>query len=349
MVSFGIVGCGRVAEVHAAAISEEKDANLLALCDINDNRLEKMAKDYHVSDTYTSYQDMLNNPRIEVINICTPNGLHAEMAIQAMEKGKHVMIEKPLATTIEDANRIIETAKKFNVKATVVHQNRFNEAVQTTKAALNDGRFGKLCYGTASVRWNREQAYYDQDAWRGTKQMVDGVLMNQAIHTIDLFLWMMGPVKSVYGKTTTQLRDIEMEDVGTAIIEFESGTTGVLDGTGIIYPVDLGAGINLFGEKGTVSIGGSAVNQIKHWRFSRTFEKEEQEMLMTQKENPPSVYGDGHKTIIADFVQSIQQDLAPYVPLEAGLDAVKVILAIYESSKTGKTIYFNHNKAISLL
>lgn len=341
MVNFGIVGCGRVAEVHAAAIVEGDQTSLVAVCDINEEHLNLMASKYNVVHTYTYFQDMLDNPDIEVINICTPNGLHAEMAIQAMEHGKHVMIEKPVATSVADADRIIETAEKFKVKATAVHQNRFNEAVQTVRKELEAGRFGKLSYGTASIRWRREQEYYDQAAWRGTKEMEDGVLMNQCIHTIDLLVWMMGSIKSVIGKTATRFRDIEMEDVGTAIIEFESGAISVIDGTSTIFPVDLGASLNLFGETGTVCIGGNAVNRIETWRFSKAYEEEEQQILRVQKANPPSVYGDGHKLIIKDFAEAVLTDSDPYVSLEAGRNAVKVILAIYESSDTGKPYIFN--------
>jgi UDP-N-acetyl-2-amino-2-deoxyglucuronate dehydrogenase len=341
-MNFAIVGCGRVAEVHAAAIVEIEQTTLYALCDIDEKRLRDTALKYEVRNTYLDYQAMFNNPDIDVVNICTPNGMHAEMAIQAMLKGKHVMIEKPIAITNDDAERIIDIAKKQQVKATVVHQNRFNDAILTTKNALDEGRFGKLSYGTASVRWNREQDYYDQDNWRGTKAMQDGVLMNQAIHTIDLLVWLMGPVKSVIGKTVTRKRDIEMEDVGIAILEFESGAIATIEGTNTTYPVDLGARINIFGESGTVCIGGNAANRIEKWRFSKDFEMEETEILEQQKDLPESVYGDGHKLIIRDFVGAVLENREPFVSLEAGKHAVEVILAIYQSSEIGKPIFFNN-------
>ncbi|MDM5201008.1 Gfo/Idh/MocA family oxidoreductase [Fictibacillus enclensis] len=338
MINFAIAGCGRVAAVHAEAIQQAQGAKLLAVCDINEERLYPFAQNYGAESAFTDFRAMINNPAIDVVNICTPNALHAEMAIQAMEKGKHVMIEKPMALSIRDADRIIETAKKHHVKATVVHQNRFNEAVQTTRKALEEGKFGKMAYGTANIRWRRGKEYYDQDAWRGTAAMKDGVLMNQCIHTIDLLIWLMGPVKSVMGKTATRTVDIEMEDIGTALLEFQSGSIGVVEGTGAIYPADLGASLNLFGENGTVCIGGNAANQIEKWRFSTSFHEEESKMVSDQSNLPDSVYGEGHKTIVTDFIRAIQTDTEPYVSLKDGRNAIQVILAIYESSKTGKAV-----------
>ncbi|UOQ44184.1 Gfo/Idh/MocA family oxidoreductase [Halobacillus salinarum] len=348
MIKFGIVGCGRVAKVHAEAIHESEHAELFALCDINPARLSHFAEAYEVTQIFDQFEAMAGDPDIDVINICTPNGLHAEMAVLAMKKGKHVIIEKPLATTVKDASQIIQTARECRVKATVVHQNRFNQAIQTTRKALEKDRFGALSYGAASIRWHRSQGYYNQDAWRGTRKMADGALMNQGIHTIDLLIWMMGPVKRISGKVLTKLRNIEMEDIGTAIFEFESGAVAILDGTVTVYPDDLGASLHLFGEKGTVCIGGNAVNRIEKWRFSEDFTLEEQTMLNQQKADPPSVYGDGHKHVVKDFIQSLHEDRNPYIPLEAGLNAVRAILAIYESSKDGKTILLNNSASTTI-
>ncbi|QTM99014.1 gfo/Idh/MocA family oxidoreductase [Sediminibacillus dalangtanensis] len=335
MINFGVVGCGRVAGVHTEAIAEADHANLYALCDIDHNRIRKYADHYQVENVYTDFEAMLRNPAVDVVNICTPHGLHAEMAVRAMEAGKHVMIEKPLAPTLEEADRIIKTAKRHRVKATVVQQNRFNEAILTTRRALQEERFGKLTYGTAYIRWRREQDYYDQDAWRGTKAMADGVLMNQAIHTIDLLVWLMGPVKRVTGRTATSQHRLEMEDLGIAMLEFESGTLGIVDGTTTVFPSDLGAGLNLFGQNGMVCIGGNAANRIEKWRFGRDFQQEENQVLALQKENPASVYGIGHKHCVKDFVQAIREDHNPFISLEDGRYALKLILAIYQSNTTG--------------
>lgn len=340
-MNFAIVGCGRIAIKHAEAIASISDAVLVAVCDIDEQKAQDFAEK-HQAKMYTDYAEMLKNPEIEVVNICTPNALHADMAIQAIEEGKHVMIEKPIAISLEDADRIIEAANRKGVKAAAVHQNRFNASIQKTREALENGRFGKMSHGVASIRWNRNQGYYNQANWRGTVAMADGVLMNQCIHNIDLLHWMMGPVKKVMGKTATRFRDIEMEDVGAAVIEFESGALGIIEGAGTVYPTNLEETLNLFGEKGTVCIGGIAVNRIENWRFSDDFKEEENAVLAEQEDNPPTVYGYGHAAIIKDMISAIKDDRAPYVTLQDGRDAIEIILAIYESSKTGSPVYLNN-------
>lgn len=333
-MNFAIVGCGRIALKHAEAIESIQEANLVAVCDILSDKAEDFSTKYG-AQMYIDFDEMLENHQIHVVNICTPNAFHADMAVKAIEKGKHVMIEKPIAISLEDADRIIEAAERKGVKAASVHQNRFNDAVQKTRKAVENGAFGKMSHGVASIRWNRNQRYYDQASWRGTFSAQDGVLMNQCIHNIDLLKWMMGPVKSVTGKTATRFRDIEMEDVGTAILEFESGALGIIEGAGTIYPTNLEETLNLFGEKGTVCIGGIAVNKIENWRFAEEFKEAEAKMLEEQSDNPPTVYGYGHVAIIKDMIQAIREDRDPYVTLQDGKDAIEIVLAIYESSQTG--------------
>ncbi|TCS83361.1 Gfo/Idh/MocA family protein [Tepidibacillus fermentans] len=339
-MNFAIVGCGRIAPKHAESIMALEEANLVAVCDIIDEKAEEFAKKYNAKK-YLNYDEMLEDPEIEVVNICTPSGLHAEMAIKAIEKGKHVMVEKPIAMTVEDANRIIEAAKRKGVKAAAVHQNRFNDAIQKTRQALEAGRFGKMSHGVASIRWNRNQAYYDQASWRGTREMDGGTLMNQCIHNIDLLRWMMGPVKKVYGNTATRFRRIEMEDVGVAVLEFESGALGVIEGASTIYPTNLEETLNLFGETGTVVVGGIAVNRIEKWRFSENFKEEEEAIVKAQAENPPTVYGYGHQLIIKDFIDAIKENRDPYVTLEDGKNALEIVLAIYESAEKDQPVYLN--------
>lgn len=335
MKNFAIVGCGRIAKKHAEAIHNSKKANLYALCDIDSDRMAELAEKYEVKHIYHDLKEMLENPEIDVVNICTPHHLHADMAIMAIEREKHVVIEKPIATSVEDANRIIEAAKKYNVKATVVHQNRFNNAIQKTRKALEEGKFGKMSHGVASIRWNRNEDYYNLDDWRGKSFLKDGILMNQCIHNIDLLIWMMGPVKRVVGITKTRFRDIEMEDVGGALLEFESGAIGIIEGAGTVYPKNLEETLSLFGERGTVSIGGIAVNRIETWRFSEDFQEEENAIINSQEADPPTVYGYGHQVVVDDIVHAIENDVEPYITLEDGKRAMEVILAIYESSKTG--------------
>ncbi|WP_421663828.1 Gfo/Idh/MocA family protein [Lysinibacillus telephonicus] len=345
-MKFAIVGCGRIALKHAEAIVSLPNAELVAVCDIDKEKVETFSEKYN-SKKFLDYYEMLEDKEIEVVNICTPNALHAEMAINAIEKGKHVMIEKPIAINLEDADRIIEAANRMGVKAASVHQNRFNDAIQKTRNALENGMFGKMSHGVASIRWNRNQEYYNQANWRGTFAAQDGILMNQCIHNIDLLRWMMGPVKSVIGKTVTRFRNIEMEDVGSAILEFENGALGIIEGAGTIYPTNLEETLNLFGEKGTVCIGGIAVNRIENWRFSEEYKEEELNVLAEQEDNPPTVYGYGHAAIISDMIQAIEDDREPYVTLQDGRNAIEIVLAIYESSKTGKPVILNNNLTVT--
>ncbi|WP_281974571.1 Gfo/Idh/MocA family protein [Halobacillus litoralis] len=346
MIKFAIVGCGRIAKKHSEAIANAQGAELVALCDIDENRLNQMSVENNVRATYTTLTEMVQNPNIDVINICTPNAVHAENAIEAIEAGKHVMVEKPIATSLEDADKIIEAADRKGVKAATVHQNRFNEAIQKTREAFEEGMFGEMSHGVASIRWNRNMGYYNQDSWRGTVNHQDGILMNQCIHNIDLLIWMMGPVKSVTGKTVTRFRDIEMEDVGSAILEFQNGAIGMIEGAGTIYPTNLEETLNLFGSNGTVCVGGIAVNKIETWRFSEDFKESEEILLNQQKDNPPTVYGFGHQLIVEDMVNSIKYDVEPYITLLDGRKAIEVVLAIYESSRLGKKIELSKKTSV---
>jgi len=339
-MNFAIVGCGRIAPKHAESITALEEANLVAVCDIVDEKAEEFANKYNAKK-YLNFDEMLENPEIDVVNICTPSGIHAELAIKAIEKGKHVMIEKPIAMSVEDADRIIEAANRMGVKAAAVHQNRFNDSIQMTRKAMEEGRFGKMSHGVASIRWNRNQGYYDQAPWRGTRENDGGTLMNQCIHNIDLLRWMMGPVKKVSGNTATRFRRIEMEDVGVATIEFESGALGIIEGASTIYPTNLEETLNLFGETGTVVVGGIAVNKIEKWRFSENFKEEEEIIVNGQAENPPTVYGFGHQLIIKDFIDAIKEDRDPYVTLEDGKNVLQIVLAIYESAEKDQVIYLN--------
>ncbi|WP_101842472.1 Gfo/Idh/MocA family protein [Halobacillus sp. Marseille-P3879] len=346
MINFAIVGCGRIAKKHVEAIKSTEGAELVSLCDVDIDRLNKMASENNIERIYTSIDEMVKDSHIDVVNICTPNAVHADNAIEAIEAGKHVMIEKPIATCLEDADRILEAAKRNGVKATAVHQNRFNEAIQKTRKACEEGKFGEMSHGVASIRWNRNMGYYKQDSWRGTVEHQDGVLMNQCIHNIDLLIWMMGPVKSVTGKTVTRFRDIEMEDVGSAILEFENGAIGIIEGAGTIYPTNLEETLNLFGSKGTACVGGIAVNKIENWRFTDDFQEEESNLLEQQHDNPPTVYGFGHQLIIEDMVDSINSNREPYITLEDGRNAIEVVLAIYKSSQLGQSIELNQEVSV---
>lgn len=338
MINFAIVGCGRVAKFHLEAILETKGAELKAISDLDFVKANKLVQSSPNAKIYTDYREMLLDSSIDVVSICTNHHLHFEVALAALEAGKHIIVEKPVTLSLEDADRLIEAQKKNGVKATVVFQNRFNQAVELVKRTMDEGLFGKLSHGVGTVRWCRDQAYYDQDAWRGSAKEKDGFLMNQSIHTIDLLTYLMGPVKKVTGQVRTAFSEIEMEDVGLATIEFENGAIGQFEGAGTIYPDDLEASISLFGSKGSVILGGMSANQIKAWRFKKEYQEDQARVIqhLSEKEAiAPTVYGFGHEKIVQDMVSSIKDNREPKIRLEDGKHALAVVLAIYQSAENG--------------
>lgn len=337
MLKFSIIGAGKIAPNYAEAINLHKEATLFAVCDKNSLNGEHFARTYGVKKVFTEFTDLLQDSSVDVVCICTPSGMHAEMAVQAMQAGKHVIIEKPIALTLEDTDRVIEAAQNYGVKATVAFQKRFNPAIVQTKLAVDKGSFGKMMHANTAVRWYRDQNYYDQDPWRGTASMDGGALMNQCIHNIDLLRWMMGPVKKISGLTATRRHNIEMEDVGVSILEFESGALGIIEGSTAIYPADLEASLSIFGNKGTAIVGGKYVDEIKTWQFYQEAAKETP--TATSCSQPDTVHGEGHFYLIHDMVKAIKEDKQPSISLQDGRNALEIILAIYESSETGNSIH----------
>ena len=250
-----------------------------------------------------------------------------------MEYGCNLIIEKPIALSIEDANRIIEKANRLHLKVCACHQNRFNKSIQKIREAVEKKRFGKMFYGTAHIRWCRDHEYYDRASWRGTWEQDGGALMNQCIHNIDLLRWMMGDeIEEVVGMTDRLHHDyIEAEDIGIALIKFKNGSYGIIEGTTDIYPKNLEETLYLFGEKGTVKAGGQSVNVIEEWRFADMLDDPD-EVKQRFHENPPNVYGYGHTPLYADVVDAIRNNRQPYVDAEAGKRALELVLAIYQSA-----------------
>lgn len=335
---FAIIGCGRIAPKHAESIAALPEAELVAVCDIVPEHAQNFADKYG-AEPYTDYREMLKRPDIDIVTIATPSGLHAEIGIAAAEAGKHVLVEKPMAMTLKTADALITACKKAGVKLGVIHQNRFNASIKLLRQALEDGRFGKLTHGQATVRWNRNDNYYTQAPWRGTKLQDGGVLMNQSIHNIDLLQWMFGPVESVFGYTSTFMRKIEMEDMGAAVIKFKSGSIGIIEAASTIYPKNIEETINVFGETGSVIVGGIAVNRVEVWEFPDSTE-EQQKIFASQENDPPTVYGFGHRELIADMIQAIRADRVPAVPGEEGRKALEIILAIYKCQETKQPVVF---------
>ncbi|MEH7124295.1 Gfo/Idh/MocA family oxidoreductase [Bacillus sp. JJ1503] len=334
MINFAIVGMGHIANKHIEAIEKAENANLFAICDTNPARLEM---DNPNVKKYTDLQKMLEeNPEIHVVNICVPSGLHARLTKIVAENGRHIIVEKPMSLKLQDAEDMIQYANDHGVKLAVVHPNRFRPAIQKLREQMDAGAFGKLSHANATVRWNRNQAYYDQAEWRGTKEFDGGVLMNQAIHDLDLMLWLMGPVESVQAMAATRLRKIETEDVAAAVVQFKNGALGVIEAATTIYPKNLEESLAIFGETASVKISGRNANFIETWDIEGVSEEDADKIKNEIKADP---FGKpGHQCIIEDMVLAVQENRNPIVTGEDGLAPVKLILAILESAETGKKV-----------
>ena len=331
-LGFAIIGCGRIAHKHAEAISGLRDAKLVAVCDVVDKHAREFSVKYQ-AERYMDYLEMLKWTDIDVVTIATPSDLHAEIGIAAAKAGKHVLVEKPMAMTLQSADALIAACREAGVKLGVIHQNRFNKSIKVLREALEKGRFGKLTHGQATVRWNRDDNYYAQAPWRGTRLQDGGVLMNQSIHNIDLLQWMFGPVESVFGYTATNMRNIEMEDVGCAVLKFKSGAMGLIEAASTIYPKNIEETLNVFGQTGSVIVGGIAVNRIETWEFPES-EQEKENIFVSQENDPPNVYGFGHRELFADMIEAIREDRLPAVHGAEGRKALEIILAIYKCQET---------------
>ena len=287
---------------------------------------------------YTDYKEMIEKEHPTLVGIATESGIHAEIALYCIEHGVHVIIEKPMAMSMADADAIVNAAEKHHVKVCACHQNRFNPAVQATRKALESGRFGRLSHGSIHVRWNRNRGYYDQAPWRGTWAQDGGCMMNQCIHGVDLLRWMMGDeVVEVYAQTAQQFHDyLECEDVGMAVVKFANGAIGTIEGTTNVYPKNLEETLYLFGENGTVKIGGTSTNNIDVWNFADI--RPEDEGMQGMQEATSNVYGNGHTQVYSDMAEAILQDRAPYIDAYAGRRALEMILAMYQSAATGMTV-----------
>lgn len=343
-MKYALIGCGRIAMNHIKAAVNNK-LQIIAVCDLVPEKMEMILKknglqiDQNIS-RFTDYKDMIEKVRPELISIATESGKHAEIALYCIEKGINLIIEKPMAMSISDANHIIELAEKKGVKVSACHQNRFNVAIQELRKAIESGRFGKLSHGSIHVRWNRGKQYYDQAPWRGTWEQDGGALMNQCIHGIDLLRWMMGDeIEEIYGTTRQQFHPyLEAEDVGMAVVKFKNGSIGTIEGTTNVFPQNLEETLYIFGEHGTVKIGGTSTNNIDVWNFADENETDQKNKGL--EEQTSNVYGNGHTSLFADVIQAIQDDRPPYVDAYAGRNALEVVLAIYKSQKTGRSVSF---------
>ena len=341
-MKYALIGCGRISTNHIKAAVNNK-LEIAAVCDILPEKMEELLAKHGLENDesikrYTDYKVMLDEIKPTLVSIATESGPHAQIALYCIDKGINVIIEKPMAMNMADADEIIRRSKEKNVKVCACHQNRFNVAVQKTRKALESGRFGRLSHGSIHVRWNRNHSYYDQAKWRGTWAQDGGCLMNQCIHGIDLLRWMFGnEVDEVYGATRQQFHDyLEAEDVGMAVVKFKNGAVATIEGTTNVYPKNLEETLYIFGEKGTVKIGGTSTNNIDVWDFADESDADQENKGL--KEATSNVYGNGHTSLFADVIDAINKDRQPYVDAVAGRNALEMILAIYKSQKTGEPV-----------
>jgi len=336
-LGFALVGCGRIAQRYLTLLSEREvpGARLVAICDKNPARLSAVSTKTNIPN-YTDMHEMLANQfnEIDVVCVLTESGLHCEHVLALTQYRKHILVEKPMALALEDADLMIKACDEAAIKLFVVKQNRFNLPVMKLREALDRGRFGKLVMGTVRVRWCRTQAYYDQDSWRGTWALDGGVFANQASHHIDLLEWMMGEPERVYATTRTALVNAETEDTGVGIIHFRNGAIGVVEATTATRPKDLEGSLSILGAKGTVEIGGFAVNALKIWQFTEE-DSDDRDVIKRYAENPPDVYGFGHRRYLSHVVDSIMNGTASLVDGLEGRKSLEVINALYESAETG--------------
>lgn len=342
-MKYALIGCGRIAINHIKAVINNQ-LELVAVCDVLPNKMEELLSKQGLAENkeilrYTDYRQMIEeHPEIQLISIATESGSHAEIALYCIDQGINLIIEKPMAMSIADADEIIRRAEANHVKVSACHQNRFNIAVQKLRKAVEAGRFGKLSHGSIHVRWNRNKDYYTQAPWRGTWAQDGGALMNQCIHGIDLLRWMMGSeVVSVYGQTKQQFHHyLEAEDVGMAVVNFANGAVATIEGTTNVYPQNLEETLYVFGQWGTVKLGGKSTNNIDVWDFAD--ETDEDRSNKGLEEAASNVYGNGHTSLFADVVEAIENDRQPYVDAKAGRDALEMVLAIYKSAAEGQAV-----------
>lgn len=342
-MKYAIIGCGRIATNHIKAVLLN-ELELVAACDLELDNIQSLLAKHDLQNNesiarYTDYKQMIaEHPEIELIAIATSSGAHAEIALYCIDHGINLIIEKPMAMNMSDAEEIIRRSEEKHVKVCACHQNRFNLAVQQVRSAVEAKRLGNISHGSIHVRWNRGKDYYTQAPWRGTWAEDGGCLMNQCIHSIDMLRWMMGDeVISVYGQTRQQQHDyLEAEDVGVAIVTFANGAIATIEGTTNVYPQNLEETLYMFGDCGTIKLGGKSMNNIDVWDFADELEGDADTRNL--QEATINVYGNGHTPLYKDVIEAIENDRKPYVDAVAGRNALEMILAIYKSMKTGETV-----------
>lgn len=336
MKNIALIGCGRISKNHLESIRQLPESfKLVAVCDIVEERAREAGEKYNV-DWYTDYEKMLNRSDIQIVSICTPSGMHPEHGVLAARKGIHVISEKPMATKLEEADKLIQTCDANHVHLFVVKQNRLNTTLQLLKKAVDKNRFGKIYIIQSNVFWQRPQSYYDLAKWRGTWEFDGGAFMNQASHYVDALCWLIGPVESVMAETATMARHIETDDTGSAIIKFRNGAIGSMTVTMLTYPKNFEGSITIIGEKGTAKIGGVAVNHIDKWEFEDY--DDDDRLVLESNYNPPNIYGLGHLLYYKNVAATLDGDAEANTDGRSGRKSLEVILAIYKSAQSGRKV-----------
>lgn len=335
-IRFALVGCGRISKNHIDSIKQHNDyAELVDVCDIDPIPLESVSKETGAA-AHANIKSMLEKTTADVVVLTTPSGLHAEQAILCASYGKHVITEKPMATRWDDGKRMVKACDDAGVRLFVVKQNRRNATLQLLKRALDKKRFGKIYMVNVNVFWTRPQSYYDQGGWRGKWESDGGAFMNQASHYVDLLQWLIGPLESLHAYTGTLERKIDAEDTGVISLKWRSGAMGSMNVTMLAYPKNFEGSITILGEKGTVRVGGVAVNEIQHWEFAEPDEDDMQ--LNVSNYETTSVYGFGHPMYYENVINVMRGDATPETDGRAGLQSLEVLIATYLSARDGKRV-----------
>ncbi len=335
-IRIAIVGCGRIAKNHFASIEKHAGAvELVAVCDISPVALSEHADRYGVPG-YASMQDMLNQESIDLVTLCTPSGLHPEQTVLAAANGVHVMTEKPMATRWKDGVNMVKACDEAGVRLFVVKQNRRNATLQLLKRTVEKKRFGRIFMVNVNVFWTRPQEYYDSAKWRGTWEFDGGAFMNQASHYVDLLDWLIGPIESLQAYTGTLARDIQVEDTGVMSIRWRSGALGSMNVTMLTYPKNLEGSITIIGERGTVRVGGVAVNDIQHWEFAES--DEDDEKVKDASYATTSVYGFGHPLYYENVIKVLRGEAEPETDGREGLRSLETLIAAYLSARDGRRV-----------
>lgn len=335
-IRFALVGCGRIAQNHLSALKQHEDrAELVSVCDINSSASNAVAE-LTGAKPFTNLGSMLSDTNADVVILTTPSGLHADQAVDVAASGRHVITEKPMATRWHDGLRMVKACDDANVRLFVVKQNRRNATLQLLKNAISLGRFGRIYMVNLNVFWTRPQEYYDSAAWRGTWEFDGGAFMNQASHYVDLLDWLIGPIESLQAYTATLARNIEVEDTGVVSVKWRSGALGSMNVTMLTYPKNLEGSITIIGEKGTVRIGGVAVNEIQHWEFDQPHADDEKVKQVSYETT--SVYGFGHPLYFDNVINVLSGKAFPETDGREGLKSLEILTATYLSARDGKRI-----------